>query len=524
MMEEQFEDKQPMRGLGDYWEIVARRRWWIIGPLFCGFLLVFLSAWIIPAEYTSESLILVEHQKVPETYVPPNVQVDLQGRLVSMTQQVLSRPRLLTIIEQMKLYPSYASSPDEQVKQMRDDIKIEPVLAPAPAGKPADLVAFRVSYKAHRPEVAQQVNARLANFFIDENVRASQIQSEATTHFLEGELKNASDAMAAQIAKVQAFESAHNGELPSQVQSDLQILSGTQGQLQGAIVARDRAMQQQEYLNSMLAQYESIGAANGANAGPNLDTQLTNMKAGLAELRSKYTDDHPDIKKLKEQIAATEKLKQEVDETNREESKTDANSQQVTAMAPLLQIQSQLKANKMELQRNEQEIQRLQAKAAEYQNRLNAVPMVEQQLDEMQRNQEQAKRDYDALLAKASASNIATNLQKEQQGEQFRLIEPSTLPDKASFPDRFKFSLAGLGVGLVLAVLFGAGTEFTDDRIRSEIDLAEATTLPVIAEIPPLSTMAEINAARWRPYYALVAAVLVVILIPMGILYAYFWG
>src|SRR6516164_7369256 len=115
MMEEQFEDKQPMRGLGDYWEIVARRRWWIIGPLFCGFLLVFLSAWIIPAEYTSESLILVEHQKVPETYVPPNVQVDLQGRLVSMTQQVLSRPRLLTIIEQMKLYPSYASSPDEQV-------------------------------------------------------------------------------------------------------------------------------------------------------------------------------------------------------------------------------------------------------------------------------------------------------------------------------------------------------------------------------------------------------------------------
>src|SRR6516164_5322601 len=113
MMEEQFEERSQIRGLSDYWEIVLRRKWWIIGPLFIGFLLVFLSAWIIPAQYTSESIILAEGPKVPEQYVTPNVQVDMQTRLLQMTQQVLSRPRLLTIIEQMKLYPSYSSSPDE---------------------------------------------------------------------------------------------------------------------------------------------------------------------------------------------------------------------------------------------------------------------------------------------------------------------------------------------------------------------------------------------------------------------------
>jgi polysaccharide chain length determinant protein (PEP-CTERM system associated) len=523
MMEEQFEERSQIRGLSDYWEIVLRRKWWIIGPLFIGFLLVFLSAWIIPAQYTSESIILAEGPKVPEQYVTPNVQVDMQTRLLQMTQQVLSRPRLLTIIEQMKLYPSYSSSPDEQVSQMRDDIKIEPIQAPTAGGR-TQLVAFKVSYKAGRPDVAQQVNARLANFFIDENVRASQDQSRATTTFLQGQMKAAGDALAANNAKVRDFQTAHNGELPSQLQSNLQILSGIQAQLQGAISAHDRAMQQQEYLNSLLAQYESIGAANGANAGPSLDTQLTNMEETLAELRSKYTDDHPDIKKLKEQIAATQKLKKQVDEENREASKTDANSQQVSAMTPLLQIQSQLKSNKLELQRSEQEIQRLQARAAEYQNRLNAAPMVEQQLNEMLLDQDQAKKDYDALVAKAAASSMATNLQIEQQGEQFRLIEPSTLPDRPSFPDRFKFSLVAAGVGLVLALLFGAGTEFIDDRIRSEIDLAEATAVPVIAEIPPLPTASEIAAARWRPYYALVAAILVVILIPAGILYAFFLG
>ena len=521
---DELDEQRATRSIGDYKDILLRRKWWIIGPLFFGFLLVFLSAWIIPAQYTSESVILAEHQKVPEHYVTPNVEVDLQSRLLSMTQQVLSRQRLLVIIDQLKLYPGYSSSPDEQVKQMRDDIKIDPISAPAPGGRVPELVAFKVSYQAHNPAIAQQVNARLTQFFIDENVRMSQVQSAATTNFLEKQLKATGDSLADTDAKVRAFEAAHNGELPQQIASNMQILSGTQAQLQGAVATHDHAMQQQEYLNSLLAQYESIGATQGSLTGPSLDTQLENLKAGLAELRTKYTDDHPDIKKLKEQIAATEVLKKELDASNREASKTDASAAQVSAMAPLLQIQSQLKSNKLELERSEQEIQRLQARAMEYQNRLNATPAVEQQLVAMLRDQDQAKKDYDALLAKASASGMATNLQKEQQGDQFILIQPPTEPDKASFPDRFKFSLAGLGVGLVLAVLFGAGMELADDRIRSEVDLAEATPLPVIAEIPALPTQAEVAAARWRPYYALAAALAVAVLIPAGILYAFYWG
>jgi polysaccharide chain length determinant protein (PEP-CTERM system associated) len=523
-MVEEYNDQKAMRGVADYWDIVLRRKWWIIGPLFCGFLLVFASAWIIPAQYTSESVILVEHQQVPEHYVTPNVEVDLQNRLLSMTQQVLSRPRLLSIIEQMKLYPGYSGSPDDQVRLMRDDIKISPIQAPSTNGKPGELVAFKISYQAPKPEVAQQVNTRLTTFFIDENVKASQLASENTSHFLDSELRTAGETLAANDAKVRAFETAHNGELPSQLQSNIQILSGLQQQLQSAISAHDRALQQQEYLNTLLSQYESIGATGGVAAGPNLDQQLDSLKAGLAELRSKYTDDHPDIKKLKEQIAATETLKKELDAANREASKTDANAVQVTAMTPLLQIQSQVKSNKLEIQSLEGQIQQMQGRVNQYQGRLNATPMVEAQLADMARNQDQSKKDYDALLAKASQSNMATNLEKQQQGTNFRLIEPPSLPDKASFPDRFKFSLAALGVGLVLAVLFGAGTELMDDRIRSEHDLIDASNLPVIAEIPPLPTAREIAAARWRPYYALAAAILVVILIPCGILYAFYWG
>src|SRR5436309_9427833 len=133
MTEELYEPKSSMPGLEEYWDIVLRRRWWILGPLFLGFLLVFVSAWVLPAQYTSEALILVEQQKIPEQFVIPNVQVDLGERLQSITQQVLSRTRLLNTIKTFHLYSG--DSPDNQVDRMRKDIKIELVQTKSQNGR-----------------------------------------------------------------------------------------------------------------------------------------------------------------------------------------------------------------------------------------------------------------------------------------------------------------------------------------------------------------------------------------------------
>src|ERR1039457_7151896 len=180
-MTEEFDDQKSIRGLDEYWAMVVRRRWWIIGPLFLGWLIVFASAWIIPPKYTSETVILVEQQKVPEQLVMPNVQVDLQERLQSITQQVLSRQRLLSIINSLHLYQGlFFGSPDDQVMQMRKDITIDLVQAPASGGRPGALSAFKLSFFADKPQIAQQVNTRLASFFIDENILASQQQSQST--------------------------------------------------------------------------------------------------------------------------------------------------------------------------------------------------------------------------------------------------------------------------------------------------------------------------------------------------------
>jgi polysaccharide biosynthesis transport protein len=521
-MMEELDDQKSMQGVDDYWAMVVRRKWWILGPLFFGWLLVFGSAWVIPAKYASESVVLIEPPKVPKDLVAPNVQVDLADRVQSMSTQILSRTRLLNLIERFRLYSSYANSPDDQVEKMRDDVKFELVEAPASNGN-QELVAFKMAYKAPDPSIAQKVNAALTSFFVDENVRASQEQSAATTHFLDSQVTVQGKAIAEEEAKVRAYEAQHDGSLPQQLQSNMQILSGLQSQLQAAQARHERVLQQQEYLSSLQKQYETMG--DSANAPKSLDTQLESARAQLADLQARYTDDHPDIKKLKEAIAGLEKLKKDMGAEAKEkiESNT-ASAEEVQAVAPMAQLQSQIKVNKMEIQSSAEEIQRLEQATQIYQARLNATPAVEAEMSDMMRDFGNVRKEYVDLLAKKQESELATSLENQQQGAQFRVIDPPSLPDKPSFPDRFKFSLAAAGVGLALAMLFGVGSEFLDDRIRNEQALNEAVSLPVLVEIPPLPTPAEIRSARWRPWLAVAAAVAVVILLPSAVAYAYFWG
>src|ERR1017187_3212940 len=349
-MTEEFDDQKSIRGLDEYWAMVVRRRWWIIGPLFLGWLIVFASAWIIPPRYTSETVILVEQQKVPEQFVMPNVQVDLQERLQSITQQVLSRSRLLRIITDLHLYQGlFFGSPDHQIMQMRKDIKLDLVQAPSSNGRPGALTAFKVSFVADKAQIAQQVNTQLASLFIDENVRASQQQSEATTNFLDSQLTASASALAAQEKKMKEYEAAHVGELPEQLQSNLQILTGSQAQLQAAIDARDKALQQQAYLNSLATQYDAMGVTESSTATPQTTAQqLELMRADLAGLEAKYTPDHPNVKKLKDTISKMEQMQKDTQDTKSGEAAGDlekSSPSQVTAMTPVMQVQSQLKAN-----------------------------------------------------------------------------------------------------------------------------------------------------------------------------------
>ncbi|MGA8440685.1 MAG: XrtA system polysaccharide chain length determinant [Candidatus Sulfotelmatobacter sp.] len=514
-----------------YLGVVRRRHLQFLIPLFLAWAVVWGASWVLPPRYLSSTLILVEQPTMPKDYVTPNVNDDLQERMQSITQQILSRTRLLHIIEQFNLYagPHSQRSPDQQVDAMRKDIDIELV-----RDARNQITAFNVSYTSRDPLVAQKVTSELTNLFINENLEVRQQQSEDTTKFLETQLETARQTLSDQEEKIREFKGQHVGEMPGQVTSNLQILSGLQSQLQSEQDALNAAKQQHVYLQSLADQYHTLQgpakSADGSSIGlPAIDEELEKLKAQLADLSSRYTDRHPDVRKLKEQIAKTEKMKVQLlasvkDKDPANDSADPAAGGDPARASMLAQIQSQLRSNEVEITNREHSMAAVTAKVEDYQARLNQEPIREQQLSDLTRGYEQSKANYDDLLKKKNESAMATSMELLQQGERFRIIDPPSLPMKPDFPNRLKFCGIGLGIGLALGAAAAGAFEMMDDRIHDEKALQQLLPVAVMAEIPAITVASEEQQERRRLWLGWATAAFVSATILLGSAFSYLRG
>ena len=538
-MSDKLEERVP-RGWEEYLAVAMRRRWWILLPLFLSWLAVWGVSWLLPTTYQSEALISAEQQKVSDQYVMENVNVNLQNRLQSTTQQVLSRASLQAIIERFQLYstPPRLSGffkPKDPVDLMRGDIKIELVGSPGYRG---EFVTFKIHYSADTPELAQQVNSELTSLFINENVKAERQLSENTTAFLEKELADARAKMEKQDAEVSAFRARHVGNLPSQLQSNVQILAGLQARLASTQHALDASKQQKTYLESLLQQYQSAQASLGGDATvistQALDKKLQDMRLQIQDLRTRYTEGHPDVVALKDKIAKTEALRNqnEADITSNQQAGkaisaidfSAAEGVQRGSPTAIMQLQSQLKANQLEIENEQQNAKDLELQTAAYQTRLNLTPQAEQELAVVSRGYEEAKFNYNSLLQKQTQSQLATSLGEQQQGQRFHIIDPPKLPDKPSAPNRFLISLIGLALGIVLGLGCATFLELTQVRFRHEKDLEGILPARLLVGIPRLTTPQEDHSRLIARYMEGGAMAVVGVLIFVGNLYTYYNG
>jgi polysaccharide biosynthesis transport protein len=521
-----------------YMGIVRRRHFHFLIPLFVGWAIVWGASWVLPPRYQSSTLILVEQPSMPKDYVTPNISDDLQERMTSITQQILSRTRLLHIIDQFNLYSGKHAqwSADQKVEHMRKDIDIDLVRDPQ-----NQITSFNVSFQSRDPLVAQQVTGELTNLFIDENLEARQQQSEDTTRFLESQLDAARKSLADQEDKIRQFKAQHVGEMPGQLASNLQILQGLQSQLQNEEDALNTARQQHVYLQTMADQYKAIqpstkNADGTVSVGlPALNQELEKLKAQLADLTSHYTDRHPDVRKLKEQIAKTEKERDQLRASMKASAANGAadsgdtssgaaagaDPTQISTLAP---IQSQLRSNQLEITNREHTVASLKEKIEDYQGRLNQEPIREQQLADLTRGYDQSKATYDDLLKKKNESKMATSMELLQQGERFRVVDAPSLPQKPAFPNRLKFCGIGIGIGLVLGVLVAGTFEMFDDRMYSAKEIRKLLPAEVIGEVPAIVNANDARSAQRKIWLGWATAAVVLFTILAGSAFSYLRG
>ena len=517
--------------------VLIRRRWLIASTATVVVLGIIAVSMRLPNRYTSEATILAVQQRVPERYVAPTATTDPTQALEAMVQESLSRPRLLSVIDELGLHPEERKrlKPEELITLVRRDLTIEPL--ERMLGGRGDVNAFKISFVADSPQLAQQVTKRLTTLFIEQNLKTRADQAVTTTEFLHEQLESAKQQLHEQEQRLRDFKMQFLGELPEQQQSNLGILTNVQSQLDNVMASRNQAQQQRLYLESMVGEYERRGKRTGlvrSEAGEVLpplqlaENELVQLEKQMKSLLAVYTSSHPDVlRKQKEierqraQVQGVRSVKLVAAEPGSGSVEASSDSQQDMLVA---QLKSQLRANHLEVENLAQKEQKLRQEIELYQSRLNLTPVREQQLTSIQRDYDLIKAHYGELLKKQQESQLATDLEKRQDGQQFRLADPPNFPTVPSSPKRFKISVMGLFGGVVLGCALAFLIDFKYSPFLTEDHAARKLKLPLTVGIPLVLTTADVRARSSRRIVESCAAIATLLLIAYVEMYVYRCG
>jgi polysaccharide chain length determinant protein (PEP-CTERM system associated) len=484
--------------------LVVRRRWTLLVPLMLGAALAPVLARYAPERYRSDALIVVVPQQVPNNYVQPTVSESVASRLPAITDQILSRNTLERIIVEMDLYPDERRRwvMEDVVQRMRRDVTTTAV------GRQVD--SFRISYVSDSPEKARLVTDRLARLYMDQNSADRSNQANMTSEFLDAQLAQAKQRLVEQEQRLEDYRKVNAGQLPSQMQSNLQAIQNLNVQLQAVHDATNRAEERRLLIERQLADARALQVtappapivATAPDGTPAVNTarQLEQARSRLTLMLQRNTPDHPDVTTLRRVVQELEARQEaEMAAAAAEGTARVVTPQDVSQQRRLSDLEAQLDVVKFQIASYQSDVVRLQERIAGYQTRVDAVPTRESELVELTRDYATMQAAYTDLLMKRENAVIAANLEHRRIGEQFRLVDAASRPER---PDnqyqRMAIMSSGALAGLLVGLLLTALSELRDSSFRRPEEVAAALSIPVLASIPLMASRRERRLAALR--------------------------
>jgi uncharacterized protein involved in exopolysaccharide biosynthesis len=456
-------------------------------------------------------------------------------------QELIQRPSL-------NLYPKERQRKpmEDVIEQMRKAIKI--TLLEAGAAQPGQKFAsaFEISFSYADRYKAQAVVRELVSKFTEETNNQLRQQANTTTQFLNDQLKSAKDKIDELDAAIAKFKSENAGRLPDQLQSNLQAVNTLELQQQSINESINRDAQDKMMLETQLQNLEHQSTFIGSNLEQTasreqvkneriiqLNNKIMDFDTQLSALQQTYKPDHPDIRSLKARLAV---LKKQRDDLEKEESSAAAkntpqkvtNPQVAQSMESLrmqmANVKAQIEARRMEMDERSKRLKELQTEIAAYRARIEAVPINEQRYEELQRDYNLAKADYDDKSRKKEISETSSNLEERKAGENLETLDPASLPEQASEPNRLLIAGAGTGLGLFFGVLMAGVKEMKDTSLKNLKDVRAYTNLPVLSSIPLLENALLVRRKRRLFWLGWSTAVIVGTIAMSSSMYYYYFG
>jgi protein tyrosine kinase modulator len=477
----------------------GRRKWLAIlafvAPLVAGGSLIVS----LPNIYRSAATVLAERQQVPDFFVRATVTSALETRIQAISQDVLSRSRLGDLIKRLGLYPEMQKRvPLERViDRMRGDIRLE-LKSMELKGLREATVSFTISYQGSDPDTVSRVANTLASFYNEENVKAREQQATGTKEFLKVQLGETKKRLDELEQRVSAFKRRHLGELPQQMDANLNTLERLHAQLRQNTDSQTRANERRQTLSSQLAEAEA-SMTTGQYVPPELReaARLAQKKEELTRLRIHYNDNYPDVVLLAAEVAALER-ELAAAKTRMRKGTAEAKPADTPVTPYMLRLKEGLGEVQTELKILKTEEGRLTDTIATYQTRVDNVPRREQEYTELARDYESTRELYGSLMKRYEEAQLAQNMEQTQKGEQFRIVDPAVSNSQPATPNRFRLlvmTLAG-AVGLGVAAVLAA--EQLDTSFHTVDELRAFSRAPVLVSIPRIVTSKDFRRSWWR--------------------------
>jgi polysaccharide chain length determinant protein (PEP-CTERM system associated) len=444
----------------------------------------YLATLVLPKKYTSSTLVVVERPTVPTKLVKPVVTDDLNHRLASMQEQVLSRSRLQPIIEQIHLYPDLRARVhvEDLVEQLRKAVEVE-LVQPMPGSVNRQPPSFRIRVTFSDPQLAQQICTQITSMFMEQNVKGREQQAVETMQILSEQLAEAKAKLDEQDRRLAEFKSKNPGILPEQEHTNQSLLAGMNTDLESITQSLGRARQDKSLDETTLSQQEATWKSQliAARHRDTLNQQMAALQDELAVLLAKYTSQHPDVVKLKAQI---EDLKRRVAEDSSAKNFNGASPSPRHEPPAIQQLRAKIKQDDLSIADLTTRQRQIQDQIHVLQARAQSSLAVEQQFKELTRNYQAASETYNELLKKRENFARATDPEHQQESETFKVLGPPSLPLSPSFPQKIVFVGGGLGAGLALALVVLLLLAMGDKAMYSEQDVELCLKLPVLTTVP----------------------------------------
>jgi polysaccharide chain length determinant protein (PEP-CTERM system associated) len=453
------------------------RRKWLIACIFMvvSSLGAYLAS-ILPPVYRSNTLILVTPQRLPSSFVTSTVTTNLNQRMQAITQEILSRTNLERIVQEFQLYPGVRIMED-RVASLRAAVSINL----------RQSNTFQLSFNSQNPETAQKIASRLSSLFIEQNLQVREQQALGTKNFINTEAERLRKELEEQEAEVNRFRAAHRFELPDQLDANLRTGEQLRAELQGSLSRSAALRERKGTLEKQLVEVEIAGpeltsarASEGAASLGDVTGQLRRRE--LDNLMRRYSEKHPDVIRLKSEIASNEAQA-------KESGSKSSSGIAMPIISPLAEVlRKQIAALDAEAATVQSQIETLRKGIEKYQTRIDNTPVRGIELSKISRSHDITLRKYQDLLAKGLESELSENMEKKQKGEQFQIIDPANFPVKPFKPNRQRIILLGLLAGLAAGFGLAFLCETLDRSFKHSDELTGYVDLPVLATLPAILT------------------------------------